>query len=118
MVAANFRIGIYGFMSFWDNQPTGGNYGLLDQQEVIAFILKNAENLQGDENRITIFGESSGAESVAYHIINQKSSSMISNAIIQSAAYWWNSNPYSEFLKKNRPQKPKVFVIGTLLYHQ
>merc|ERR1711892_777775 len=77
VVAANFRIGIYGFMSFWDGAPTGGNYGLLDQQQVIAFIRQNANNIQGDKSRITIFGESSGGESVAYHLINQKSSSMI-----------------------------------------
>ena len=105
VVTVNYRIGIFGFLSFWENEPTGGNYGLIDQQEAIAFVRKNAENLQGDRNRITIFGESSGGESVAYHLINEKSSSMISNAIIQSAAYWWNSNPYSEFLNKGRLRK-------------
>ena len=60
VVAANFRLGIFGFMSFWDNEPTDGNYGLMDQQEVIRFIRDNAESIQGDKNRITIFGESSG----------------------------------------------------------
>ena len=96
VITANFRLGIFGFMNYWDNVPTGGNYGLMDQQEVIQFIRDNAENIQGDKNRITIFGESSGAEAVSYHVINKKSASMISNAIVQSATYWWNSNPTSQ----------------------
>ena len=101
VVSANFRLGIFGFMSFWEDGPTGGNYALLDQQKVIEFVRQNAVNIQGDENRITIFGESAGAESVLYHMLNEKSSSMITNAIVQSGCYWWNSNPTSQTKEAN-----------------
>ena len=96
VVVANFRLGIFGYMNYWDKEPTGGNYGLLDQQKVIEFIRQNAANLQGDKERITIDGESAGAENVLYHLISPESSSMISSAIAQSGAYWWNWNPVSQ----------------------
>ena len=95
VVVVNFRLGVFGFMSFWENGPTGGNYGLLDQQEAISFIKRNAAKLQGDENRITIFGESSGASEVGYHLLNKKSTSMISNAIMESGCYWWYAHSIS-----------------------
>lgn len=63
MVTVNYRLGIFGYMSYFDQKPTGGNYGLLDQQMAIDFIKENALNLNGDPNRITIFGESSGGSS-------------------------------------------------------
>ena len=38
----------------------------------IQFIYENAENLGGDKNRVTIFGESAGGISVGCHLLNSK----------------------------------------------
>ena len=60
-VTVQYRLGLFGFMSTWDNDiennVLGGNYGLLDQQEALSFIHANAEKLGGDVNRVTIIGK-------------------------------------------------------------
>ena len=60
-VTVQYRLGLFGFMSTWDEDVEknviGGNYGLLDQQQALSFIQANAENLGGDVDRITIIGE-------------------------------------------------------------
>ena len=67
-VAVQYRLGIFGFMSTWggsvEENLLGGNYGLLDQQLAIRFLRDNAANLGGDPEKITIFGESAGGQSI------------------------------------------------------
>ena len=59
-VTVQYRLGLFGFMSTWDEDKDanllGGNYGLLDQQLAIKFVHDNAQNLGGDPKRITIIG--------------------------------------------------------------
>ena len=74
-VVFNYRLGIFGFMNSFDeenDEVVGGNYGLLDQQMAIQFVSDNCHRIGCDETRITIFGESAGAESVSWvclHIV-------------------------------------------------
>ena len=67
-VAVQYRLGIFGFMSTWggsvEDNLLGGNYGLLDQRLAIQFLKDNAANLGGDPEKITIFGESAGGQSI------------------------------------------------------
>ena len=67
-VAVQYRLGIFGFMSTWggsvEDNLLGGNYGLLDQQLAMRFLRDNAANLGGDPEKITIFGESAGGQSI------------------------------------------------------
>ena len=75
-VGINYRMGIMGFMNHYDLEKDwteGGNYGLLDQQMAIEFLFENCPKLGCDPNRITIFGESAGGESVSFQVLNQKS---------------------------------------------
>ena len=87
-VAVQYRLGIFGFMSTWggsvEDNLLGGNYGLLDQQLAIRFLKDNAANFGGDPDKITIFGESAGGESVSFQVLNEKSASMVTSGIIQS----------------------------------
>ena len=85
-----------GFLNQFDTEndlQLGGNYGLIDQQTAIQFIYENAENLGGDKNRVTIFGESAGGISVGCHLLNPKTVSMISGAISESGPFFVNTNP-------------------------
>ena len=96
VVTVNYRLGIMGFLNQFDaenNRQLGGNYGLIDQQTAIEFIYENAENLGGDKNRLTIFGESAGGISVGCQLLNEKTVSMISGAISESGPFFVNTNP-------------------------
>ncbi|HEY1720621.1 MAG TPA: carboxylesterase family protein [Magnetospirillaceae bacterium] len=67
VVTANYRLGILG----WLNMPalkTGddplsdsGNFGTLDQIQVLKFIQRNIANFGGNPGNITVMGESAGA---------------------------------------------------------
>ena len=41
-----------------------GNYGLMDQIQGLKFVRDNIRGFGGDPNKVTIFGQSSGAASV------------------------------------------------------
>lgn len=64
-VAANYRIGIFGFMSTED-LSCPGNMGLKDLVLALKWVQKNIAYFGGDPNRVTIFGQSAGAVLVSY----------------------------------------------------
>ena len=89
-VTINYRVGIFGFLNFFDEEngyTEGGNYGLLDQQMAIRFIHENCDFIGCDPDRITIFGESAGGSSVHYQIMSEESSNYLSGAILQSGRF-------------------------------
>ena len=86
-IAIQYRLGMFGFMSTYQiDNGIGGNYGLMDQQIAFEFIKRNAINMNGDPNRITILGESAGGQSVAYHMLNPTSTNLFNVGISQSGA--------------------------------
>eukprot|EP00484_Ammonia_sp_Unknown_P021824 CAMPEP_0197029410 /NCGR_PEP_ID=MMETSP1384-20130603/8856_1 /TAXON_ID=29189 /ORGANISM="Ammonia sp." /LENGTH=618 /DNA_ID=CAMNT_0042458561 /DNA_START=31 /DNA_END=1887 /DNA_ORIENTATION=- len=83
IVSINYRVGIFG--SLYDNTyDTGieGNQGFLDQKMAIEWVYENIEHFGGDKHRITIFGQSAGAHSVALHLLYNNE--RIQSAIMES----------------------------------
>ncbi|XP_060583351.1 acetylcholinesterase-like [Ruditapes philippinarum] len=62
IVTFNYRLGPLGFLSTNDSNMVS-NLGLWDQHLALQWVRDNIESFGGDKNRITIFGESSGAAS-------------------------------------------------------
>ncbi|XP_031628698.1 esterase B1-like [Contarinia nasturtii] len=73
LVTANYRLGIFGFMSLGTPQYSG-NMGLKDQQLAMKWIHENIEAFGGDRYRITLGGLSAGGNCVGLHLINEESS--------------------------------------------
>ena len=91
VVTINYRLGYLGFLahpalSAADPNHVSGNYGLLDQQAALAWVRTNIHAFGGNPQRITIFGESAGGQSVADQLISP-SVGPIAGAILQSGAY-------------------------------
>ena len=85
-VAINYRLDILGFLNKYDDEQgksVGGNYGLLDQQMAIKFVVDNCQMIGCDPNQVTIFGESAGGESVSWHTLSPVSAPLFQRAIVQ-----------------------------------
>ena len=89
-VSFNYRLGLLGFAvhKFLDEEdphhPTSGNYGLLDQRLAMKWVKDNIAAFGGDENNITIFGESAGSISICLHLVDAYISNLFNAAILQS----------------------------------
>ncbi len=63
LISFNYRLGPFGFLATED-KASAGNMAIQDQIMVLNWVKKNIEKFGGDPNKVTIFGEDSGAASV------------------------------------------------------
>ncbi|KAJ7599914.1 carotenoid ester lipase precursor [Mycena floridula] len=69
-VSMNYRVTGFGFMASKEVKAAGvGNLGLQDQREALRWIQKYIANFGGDPTKVTIWGESAGAISVALQML-------------------------------------------------
>lgn len=71
-VSLNYRLNSFGFLpgqQAQDDNSTSINAGLLDQRMALEWVHKNIASFGGDPEKVTIFGESAGAISVAYQML-------------------------------------------------
>ena len=85
LVTMNYRLHALGFISFGNNLVSG-NMGLKDQHLAIMWVKKNIQNFGGDPDKITIFGESSGGQSVQTHVLSPYNRDLLFGAIAQSGS--------------------------------
>ena len=93
VVTTNYRVGALGFLAHpeLDNESANnvsGNYGLLDQLATLQWVQRNIGAFGGDPSRVTIFGQSAGAESILIHLVSPQSKGLYSQAIVESATFW------------------------------
>jgi para-nitrobenzyl esterase len=89
VVGFNYRVGIFGFfahpiLSAESPQKTSGNYGLLDQIAALKWVKTNIAAFGGDPDRVTVFGESAGAVSIAFLMTSPLAKGLFEQAILQS----------------------------------
>ena len=77
------RLGPLGFLSTSD-KTAGGNQGLLDQVMVLKWVKENIGKFGGDPEKVTIFGEDSGAASVTLMAMSPLAKGLFHGAIALS----------------------------------
>ncbi|ANP51580.1 carboxylesterase/lipase family protein [Streptomyces griseochromogenes] len=81
VVTLNYRVGIEGFAHI-DGVPA--NRGLLDQVAALEWVRDNIRDFGGDPDRVTVFGQSAGAGSVAALLAMPRAAGLFRRAIAQS----------------------------------
>ncbi|KAI0628193.1 carotenoid ester lipase [Trametes polyzona] len=69
-VSMNYRLQAFGFLNGRELANAGlGNLGLQDQRESLRWIQRHISAFGGDPKKVTIWGESAGSQSVAFHML-------------------------------------------------
>ncbi|KAJ0169675.1 hypothetical protein K1T71_014860 [Dendrolimus kikuchii] len=71
MVTLHYRLGVYGYLCL-DTPNIPGNQGFKDQILGFKWIYENINAFGGDENKITIVGQSAGAMAVNLHLLTNQ----------------------------------------------
>ncbi|EFA02259.2 juvenile hormone esterase-like [Tribolium castaneum] len=86
VVCANYRVGPFGFLSTGD-MTVPGNNGLKDQLLALQWTHDNIHLFGGDPTKVTIFGQSAGSASVAYHLLHTQSQGLFRAVICESGSF-------------------------------
>ncbi|GAA3115972.1 carboxylesterase/lipase family protein [Streptomyces rectiviolaceus] len=81
VVTFNYRVGLEGFGQF---EGAPANRGLLDQVAVLEWVRDNIRAFGGDPDRVTVFGQSAGAGSVAALLAMPRAAGLFGRAVAQS----------------------------------
>lgn len=98
VVTVNYRINTFGFLAHPEitaespEAPT--NFGNLDQQAGLDWVIRNIEGFGGDPNNITIAGQSAGGGSVLSQLTCMDNEGKFQRAIVMSA---FIRNAYDDF---------------------
>ena len=87
-VTVNYRVNVFGFLAhpdLSDEEPEApANFGHLDQQAGLRWVVRNIAAFGGDPLNITIGGQSAGGGSVMYQMACRENEGMFRRAIIES----------------------------------
>lgn len=90
VVTINYRLGPFGFLRLAEATggqiPASGVEGLLDQIAALGWVRDNIAAFGGDPGRVTVFGESAGAFSIACLLAMPAAKGLFQRAILQSGA--------------------------------
>jgi carboxylesterase type B len=92
VVTVSYRLGAFGFLyGTGAETPTGddptGNFGILDQRAALVWVRANIAAFGGDPQRVTLWGQSAGAMSVATHLISPGSQGLFAGAVLDSEPF-------------------------------
>lgn len=92
VVTINYRLGSFGFLAHPElsaESPEGssGNYALLDMVAALQWVQRNIAAFGGDSERVTIVGESAGAQAVGLLLATPLSEGLFHRAVLQSGAF-------------------------------
>lgn len=88
VVTIEYRLGLLGFLYTGDGPfDAHGNYGIRDQRKALQWVQANIAQFGGDPEKITIFGQSAGSQSVFIHMMSSKTAGLFRAAVLESAPF-------------------------------
>lgn len=85
----DYRLGVWGFLQTPQILAEGSsNAGLHDQRLALRWIKENIASFGGNPDKITIWGESAGAQSISYHLYSYdgRDDNLFQAAILESGS--------------------------------
>ncbi len=89
VVFAQYRVGVFGYFThkeIFEKNQRDGNFGLDDMLKAMTWVKHNISNFGGDNNNITVMGQSAGAMSIQYLLCSDKSKGLFNKAFMMSGA--------------------------------
>jgi para-nitrobenzyl esterase len=91
VVTVNYRLGVFGFLAHPEltkesDHNASGNYGTLDQIAALQWVQMNIAAFGGDPGRVTIAGQSAGANSVHNLVASPLAKGLFHRAIAESGS--------------------------------
>ncbi|MDT3445799.1 MULTISPECIES: carboxylesterase/lipase family protein [unclassified Pseudofrankia] len=93
VVSFNYRVGIEGFAAI---EGAPANRGLLDQVAALEWVRDNVAAFGGDPDRVTVFGQSAGAGSIAALLAMPCAAGLFRRAIAQSVPSLFHSRELAD----------------------
>ncbi|MFZ4930433.1 carboxylesterase family protein [Chryseobacterium sp. Mn2064] len=118
VVTVSYRLGLFGFLGGNEKRPA--NLGLFDIIEALQWIKNYIADFGGDENNITLLGQSSGGDAIAHLMISDGVEGLFQRLIIQSAPLglrYKRQRMSEEFLKKTEFLKDESDVQKMMDYY-
>lgn len=86
VVTFNYRLGALGWLwtSGMQGEVRGHNFALQDQQEAMRWVQRNIAAFHGDPGRVTLAGQSIGANSVSAHLASPTAAGLFQRAFLAS----------------------------------
>lgn len=109
IVDVNYRLSMFGFLSFGDLEMPG-NQGMKDQVQSLRWVQQNIARFGGNPKSVTIFGESAGAGSVYHHTVSLLSRGLFHKAIAESGSSY---NAWA--VRHSRDARKSSFFLLSLL---
>jgi para-nitrobenzyl esterase len=95
VVTLNYRLNVFGFLASEDlaKEQGGhaGNYGLMDIVAALRWVKANIASFGGNENNVTIFGQSAGSFAVSAFTVVPSARGLFQKVIGESGAAFFGS---------------------------
>lgn len=88
VVTVAYRQGVFGFLSHPElaGEDAVANFGLWDLVAALKWVRENISAFGGDPDRVTLFGESAGAENIFALAMSEPANGLFHRAALQSTA--------------------------------
>jgi len=120
VVTINYRLGIFGLLALPElaaESPhhSAGNYAFLDQIAALQWVRGNIAKFGGDPERVTIFGESAGADSVNVLMASPLAQGLFARAIAESGGLFGPMPSLAEAERMGREFARRIGATGDVL---